>query len=92
MSSRPGRNLLSGSLPLDLADNLESLNPQWAGQPGPRVPTFRRWLFRRLHRLLTAGLTPATVLRGPRRVGKTVLLRQLMEELLAQNVQPNRIL
>ncbi len=92
MSSRPERNLLSGSLPLDLADNLESLNPHWAGRPGPRVPTFRRWIFRRLHRLLTVGLTPATVLRGPRRVGKTVLLRQLMEDLLAKNVQPNRIL
>lgn len=92
MSSRSDRQLPAGSLPPALADNLASLNPQWAGQPGPRVPVFRRWLFRRLQRLLTAGLTPATVLRGPRRVGKTVLLRQLMEDLLAQNVQPNRIL
>ncbi len=92
MSSRSDRHLPAGSLPPALADNLTSLNPQWAGQPGPRVPVFRRWLFRRLQRLLTAGLTPATVLRGPRRVGKTVLLRQLMEDLLAQNVQPHRIL
>ncbi len=92
MSGRPERNLLSGPLSLDLAENLESLNPHWVGQPGPRVPTFRRWIFRRLHRLLTAGLTPATVLRGPRRVGKTVLLRQLMEALLAEGVAPDRIL
>jgi hypothetical protein len=92
MSSRSERNLLSGSLPLDLADNLESLNPHWVGRPGPRVPTFRRWIFRRLRRLLMTGLTPATVLRGPRRVGKTVLLRQLMEDLLGQGVAATRIL
>lgn len=85
-------NLLSGSLPLDLAEDLEGLNPHWLGRPGPRVPTFRRWIFRRLYRSLTMGLTPATVLRGPRRVGKTVLLRQLMETLLAEGVAPHRIL
>jgi len=92
MSNRPERNLFSGSMPLDLAENLERLNPHWVGQPGPRVPLFHRWIFHRLYRLLTAGLTPATVLRGPRRVGKTVLLRQLMEALLAEGVTPSRIL
>jgi hypothetical protein len=92
MSGKLERNILSGSLPLELAENLERLNPHWAGQPGPRVPAFRRWAFRRLQRLLTAGLTPATVLRGPRRVGKTVLLRQLIEALLGEGVEAARIL
>jgi predicted AAA+ superfamily ATPase len=77
---------------MELAENLESLNPHWAGRPGPRVPAFRRWAFRRLYRLLIYGLTPATVLRGPRRVGKTVLLRQLMGELLREGVEATRIL
>ncbi len=86
------RNLFSGLLPLELAEDLERLNPHWAGQPAPRVPAFRRWAFRRLYRLLTSGLTPATVLRGPRRVGKTVLLRQLMETLLSEGIAPTRIL
>ncbi len=37
-------------------------------------------------------MTPATVLRGPRRVGKTVLLRQIVEQLLNSGVAPRRIL
>ena len=32
------------------------------------------------------------LLRGPRRVGKTVLLRQLIESLIAEAVNPQRIL
>ncbi|MCX7707782.1 MAG: AAA family ATPase, partial [Anaerolineae bacterium] len=92
MNRRSQPNLLAGSLPLDLAEDLEGLNPHWFGRPGPRVPVFRRWIFRRLYRSMTVGLTPATVLRGPRRVGKTVLLRQLMETLLAEGVAPHRIL
>jgi hypothetical protein len=37
-------------------------------------------------------MTPAVVLRGPRRVGKTVLLRQIMEKLLDNGVAPRQIL
>ena len=81
-----------GVLPLDLVDNLRSLNPWWRGQPGPPLPTFRRWPFARLQHLLGHGMTPASVLRGPRRVGKTVLLRQLIESLIAEAVNPQRIL
>lgn len=85
-------NLLSGSLPMELADNLSRLNPHWEGKPGPTIPAMRRWVFIRLFRLLKQGLTPSVVLRGPRRVGKTVLLRQIMEELLRQGVDPSHIL
>lgn len=85
-------NLSSANVPSELADNLLQLNPHWTGKPGPLTPRFRRWVFKRLWRLLNSGLTPATVLRGPRRVGKTVLLRQLMETLLAEGVEPGRIL
>lgn len=85
-------HLSSGNIPHELADNLVQLNPHWVGRPGPLTPRFRRWVFKRLWRLLTSGLTPATVLRGPRRVGKTVLLRQLMENLLAEGVSgENRV-
>jgi len=37
-------------------------------------------------------MTPATVLRGPRRVGKTILLNQTIEWLLADGVNAKRIL
>lgn len=96
MNTDRERSLSIGSLPTELAENLAGLNPHWAGRPGPRVPAFQRWAFRRLHRLLTRGLAPVTVLHGSRRVGKTVLLRQLMGELLRDGegriVEATRIL
>jgi predicted AAA+ superfamily ATPase len=83
---------LFGSLPLELSQNIRTLNPWWEEKPGPQLPTFRRWPFDRLVKLTLGGITPATVLRGPRRVGKTVLLRQVIEQLLGQGVGPTRIL
>ncbi len=85
-------NPLFGSLPVELSENLRTLNPWWEGKPGPELPTFRRWPFSRLLRLVRQGMAPATVLRGPRRIGKTVLLRQIIESLLAEGVEPQRIL
>ncbi|MBI2841720.1 MAG: ATP-binding protein [Acidobacteria bacterium] len=84
-------DLFHGSLPFDLAEDLQSLNPHWQGKPGPPVPPFRRWIFPRLLQLLKSGLTPAVVLRGPRRVGKTVLVRQVMEHLLGEGVDPHHV-
>jgi predicted AAA+ superfamily ATPase len=85
-------NPLFSPLPLELAENLRSLNPWWRDEPGPPLPRFRRWPFERLRRLLINGITPASVLRGPRRIGKTVLLRQIIEALLADGTAANRIL
>lgn len=85
-------NPLFGRLPLELSENLRTLNPWWTGQPGPMLPNFRRWPFERLLKLVTKGITPAVVLRGPRRVGKTVLLRQIIDSLLLENVEARRIL
>lgn len=82
----------SQMLPRELAENLRSLNPWWQHKPGPPLPEFRRWPFARLLTLLQGGISPITVLRGPRRVGKTVLLRQIMECLLQQGVAANRLL
>ncbi len=79
-------------VPPALAEHLFSVNPWWRGRPGPIIPSFRRWLFDRTVRSLRAGITPAVVLRGPRRVGKTVLLRQIIEHLLADGVNPTRVL
>jgi predicted AAA+ superfamily ATPase len=84
--------LFGGKLPLELSENLRTLNPWWEGEPGPALPAFRRWPFSRLFNLAHKGITPATVLRGPRRVGKTVLLRQMIESLLAEGIEPKRIL
>lgn len=78
--------------PTALEEDLRALNPWWAGRPAPRTPPFRRWLFDRLHRLLSSGLTAAVLLRGPRGVGKTVLLRQIIEQYLQHGVEGSRIL
>ncbi len=86
------RNPLFGQLPLELSENLRTLNPWWKGAPGLSLPPFRRWPFKRLKHLLTGGMTPATVLRGPRRVGKTVLFRQIIEELLSEGIVSRRLL
>ncbi len=85
-------NPSSGLLPFELQENIKSLNPWWGGTPGPLTPKFRRWPFDRLLRLLHSGMAPATVLRGPRRVGKTVLVRQIVERLLAEGFDARRIL
>jgi len=79
-------------LPLPLLAKLDDLNPWWHNLPAPPQPALRRWPFARLRRLLDKGIAPATVLRGPRRVGKTVLLEQLIHQLLAEGVAPQRIL
>lgn len=80
------------TFPFDLGEAIFALNPAWEGRPGPHVPDYRRWVFPRLYKSLKAGLAPATVLRGPRRVGKTVLLRQVMENLAAEGVAPRSVL
>ncbi len=87
-----GRNPLFGQLPLELSDNLRSINPWWSGDPAPPLPDFRRWPFERLIHLLAAGMAPATVLRAPRRVGKTVLLKQIIEILLRTGTSARHIL
>ena len=79
-------------MPLELAENLRSLNPWWRGESGIPLPAFHRWPFSRLKNMISGGLAPATILRGPRRVGKTVLLRQLVDMFLREGVSPSRIL
>lgn len=85
-------NPLFGQLPLELSESLRRDNPWWSGNVSPTLPPFRRWPFQRLRRMLDKGLAPATVLRGPRRVGKTILLRQVMDSMLSEGVAGNRLL
>lgn len=86
------QDLWTGHVPPAAEDNLRQMNPHWRGDPGPTLQRFHRTLFPKLLRLLQAGLAPGVVLRGPRRVGKTVLVRQVMRRLLADGVPPTHIL
>ncbi len=87
-----GKNPLFGPTPLELTENIRRENPWWSGGASPAIPPYKRWAFQRLLHLLKQGLSPATVLRGPRRVGKTILLRQIIESLLSEGVAARRLL
>lgn len=75
-----------------LAEYIDRVNPWWRGDPAPPVPPYQRWLLPLLVTRLHGGVTPAVALRGPRRVGKTVLLRQTLDSLLSQGAAGNRLL
>jgi hypothetical protein len=55
------------------------------------LPRLRRWAFRPVLSGVQRGLAPATVLRGPRQVGKTTLLNQVIDTLLDAGMAPRRI-
>jgi predicted AAA+ superfamily ATPase len=66
-------------------------NPWWLGEPIAVLPTFRRWAFEPVYLRLTRGLAPAIVLRGPRQVGKTTLLTQVVDQLIRDGTDPRRL-
>lgn len=68
------------------------MNPWWENKPGKVLPEFRRWAFAKARSGLLNGLTPITVVRGPRQVGKSTIQDQIIESLLKDGVAPNRIL
>ncbi len=89
-----------GSLTPELVRFLEDNNPWWRGKPMKAHPTFPRWAFGEIVSRLHSRLAPIVAVRGSRRVGKSVLQTQLIEELLLAgksdptrtSVEPARIL
>lgn len=71
--------------------NLRDANPWWQGERQYDVPAIKRWAYAPVLKGLLRGLAPVTVLRGPRQVGKTTLLNQVINELLDEGVDPRRI-
>ncbi len=75
---------------------LESLvrdqNPWWRNERQANLAQGKRWLFATVKRSLVEGLSPITVLRGPRQVGKSTLQNQVIDELIADGISPKRIL
>ena len=71
---------------------LEGTNPWWTGRSEP-VPPFKRLAFYKCHKLLLDRTRPrAIALTGPRRVGKSVILKQVASELLGSGVDPRSVL
>jgi len=75
-----------------LEKTIRAGNPWWIGQGDADIPPIRRWAFEPVLRSFENGLSPATVLRGPRQVGKTTLLKQIVAHLLQQGLPPTRVL
>lgn len=79
-------------LPPELDAFIRDTNPWWEGKPDKPLPPYRRWAFQTTLKKLSSGLAPVTVLRGPRRVGKSTLQSQLIQHFLSQKiVAPRRI-
>jgi predicted AAA+ superfamily ATPase len=78
-------------LPSGLEADLRNANPWWRGEQLYGLPPSRRWAFQPVLSGLNEGLAPITVLRGPRQIGKTTLLNQVIDHLLSQGVAPKRI-
>jgi predicted AAA+ superfamily ATPase len=89
-----------GSLTPELVAFLEDRNPWWRAQPAREPQRFRRWAYAEMVRRLDRKLAAMVVIRGSRRVGKSVLQSQLIEDLLligkvdttGKPVNPSRIL
>jgi predicted AAA+ superfamily ATPase len=89
-----------GSLTPELVAFLEDRNPWWRAQPAREPHRFRRWAYAEMVRRLDKKLAAMVVIRGSRRVGKSVLQSQLVEDLLlvgkvdptGKPVDPARIL
>ncbi len=80
------------SLEDDLVADLRRLNPWWEGMPMPVQPPTRRHLVDQIRRRMNLGLAPIVVVRGPRQIGKTTALMQLIGDLLAEGMSPRRVL
>ncbi len=74
-----------------LEGTLRDANPWWRGETISNLPKLRRWAFGSVLHGVKRGLAPVTVLRGPRQVGKTTLLNQVIVTLLEEGVDPRRI-
>ena len=80
-------------LPIEVETFLRFSNPWWQGELLVSPPPFRRWMFEPALKRLKKGMTPGTVLRGTRQVGKTTLQEQIIDHLLnEEGVSPDRIL
>ena len=79
--------------PQEIFSVLRQYNPWWGSGAVRDLPDWRRSAFGELFRWLRNPPAPrAILLSGARQVGKTTLLLQAVEELLAVGVNPDRIL
>lgn len=75
----------------EILNVLHGFNPWWSGRPSV-VPDFKRIAFETCRSYLEDfSLRRAILLSGPRRVGKTTILSQIANSLIARNTDPKSI-
>lgn len=75
----------------EIIDILQGFNPWWQGN-APHTPTFRRTAYAECREFLChPTLKRAVLLSGPRRVGKTTILQQLAQGLIAEGRAPSAV-
>ncbi|MFO0974649.1 MAG: ATP-binding protein [Phycisphaerae bacterium] len=76
----------------EFTDLILAQNPWWSGQPVPVNPPFRRAMQRLLLReVRSPSIRRFELVVGPRRVGKTTLMSQIVADLLQSGVPARRI-
>lgn len=78
----------------DILKNLQSQNSWWSSGRVDKdlVPAFKRSAYAKVHDVLFNEIRRFPVLSGPRRVGKSTILFQTIDELLQTGIKPERIL
>jgi hypothetical protein len=79
------------NLPAELENDRHRLNPWWRGLPPAPLPRVKRWAFALTLRRLRSGPAKALVLRGPRQVGKSTLVLQIIQTLLEEGASPTHL-
>ena len=75
----------------ELEQNLRNANLWWQNIHSPPLPPLKRWAFEPVLKRLKSGMTPIVALRGPRQVGKTTLVQQIIQHLLDEGVSATHI-
>lgn len=78
----------------DILKNLQSQNTWWTTGIIDKelVPDFKRSVYRKVHDVFFNEIRRFPVLSGPRRVGKSTMMFQTIDELLTSGIKPERIL
>ena len=78
----------------DILKNLRSQNTWWTTGAVDKelVPAFKRSVYRKVQDVFFNEIRRFPVLSGPRRVGKSTIMFQTIDELLASGIKPEQIL
>lgn len=79
---------------VDILKNMQSQNTWWVTGTIDKelVPDFKRNVYRKVHEVFFNEIRRFPVLSGPRRVGKSTMMFQTIDELLKSGIKPAQIL